>query len=117
MGMQTFDYPPAEAATEAGVFDILDGAERDICQAFEMTEKDYIDTFWKGDLGAAFLAGQGKDRRGPVAMSELEPTDAEVAAAKAMGVWSDEQRVRLIRLKAAELGVALPAGFGEKKGG
>jgi len=49
-----------------------------------------------------------------VDLTKLEPTAAEVESAKQMGVWSPEYRVKVMRQKATELGVELPADFGKE---
>ncbi len=73
--------------------------------------KAFIDSQPKGliELGERGASGD------KVNLAELEPTAAEIEAAKSMGVWSPEHRIALIRQKAAQRGVELPADFGKEK--
>lgn len=47
--------------------------------------------------------------------TQFEPTEAEVAQAKQMGVWNADYRIQLMRTKASAKGVELPADFGKEK--
>ncbi len=50
-----------------------------------------------------------------VDLAALEPSAAEVQAAKDLGVWSPDHRISLMKEKAKDKGMTLPADFGEKK--
>lgn len=49
------------------------------------------------------------------AIAGLEPTVDEIQVAKDAGVWSPAHRITLMRSKAADKGIELPEGWGEKK--
>ena len=89
-------------------------------------QKEWADAYALKDLAGfqKFVAAQpkvvdtstrGVGPDGSLNLADLEPTQAEIEAAKSMGIWSDEHRIKLIRLHAEEKGVTLPADFGKPK--
>lgn len=66
-----------------------------------------------GEIGSSgdFVAKDGT----AVNLSDLEPSAQEIAVAEQMGVWSPEHRITMMREKATERGITLPADFGKEK--
>lgn len=48
-------------------------------------------------------------------LAALEPTPAQVEAAKALNIWSPQHRIELMRENAKEKGVELPTNFGKEE--
>ena len=64
-----------------------------------------------GEIGSSgdFRAADGS----AVILSDLEPSEQDIAAAKQIGVWSPEHRITMMRDKAKAQGIELPADFGK----
>ena len=66
-----------------------------------------------GEIGSSgdFVAADGS----AVNLSDLEPSEQEIAVAQQIGVWSPEHRITMMREKAKAQGIELPADFGKTK--
>lgn len=76
--------------------------------------KEYLEASPKGSVPTGESGSEGED--GTVGdLSQFEPTAAEKKLAEDMGVWSDKHRIDMIRTKAENAGISLPADFGKPK--
>jgi len=112
----------AEGAAAGLVSDaIRDGkllpAQKEFAMGFALRDADGFKKFVESQPKVLEFGERGSsgNTQTSVNLQELEPTESEIKAARALGMWSDEYRLGLMKTKAVQKGIELPLDFGKKK--